>query len=83
MNSPGLSLTGAEKMTFASKIHDRMTELVLPTDFSSFGEPEEPSPVRSIPVLKEGKEALRQISEEMGLGFDDWDLQFIYLRFHR
>ena len=70
------ALSDEEKETFVARIHDRMTEMVLPNGFNSFGVPETPAPVRTIPVMKEGKAALKRISDEMGLGFDDWDLDF-------
>lgn len=35
-----------------------------------------PSPVKTIPILADGKAALKAINDSKGLGFDDWDLEF-------
>ena len=35
-----------------------------------------PEPVITIPVLAEGRAALEHVNREMGLAFDDWDLDY-------
>lgn len=40
-----------------------------------------PEPVREVPLLEEGVAALKAIDEELGLAFDDWDLQHYYSLF--
>jgi phosphoribosylformylglycinamidine synthase len=62
--------------TFTSLVHDRMTECVYPTPLTSFFNGVVPEPVKTIPVLSEGKEALKKLNDSKGLGFDDWDLEF-------
>jgi phosphoribosylformylglycinamidine synthase len=69
-------LTDEQKAKFTSIIHDRMTEMVYETPLTSFETGITCKPVRWIPVLAKGKEALKAISDEDGLGFDDWDLQY-------
>ena len=72
---PG-GLTDEEEAAFADLVHDRMTEQVYPSPLLSFKTDAVPAPVLSIPVLEEGRPALERISEEMGLAFDDWDIDY-------
>jgi phosphoribosylformylglycinamidine synthase len=37
-----------------------------------------PEPVFSVPLKEEGKAALKRINREMGLGLDDWDIDYYY-----
>merc|ERR1719343_1415843 len=69
-------LSGEQKDSFVSIIHDRMTEMVYENPLKSFDSGMVVKPVRWIPVLKEGRAALEKISDEMGLGFDDWDFEY-------
>ena len=62
--------------TFAALVHDRMTEMVYTTPLTTFGIPPEPEPTKTIPVCAEGQAALQRASEEKGLAFDAWDLEF-------
>ena len=57
-------------------LHDRMTECVYDSPLQSFKPDVERKAVRRVPVLSEGKAALKKISDELGLAFDDWDLDF-------
>lgn len=61
-----------------SQVYDRMTECVYENKLTSFENinNNEMKQTRYIDVLKEGKKALKDISDEMGLAFDDWDLDF-------
>ncbi len=63
---------------FVSCIHDRMTESVYPGQLTTFETGITPEPVRSIPFIEEGKTALEKINREMGLGLDDWDLDYYH-----
>jgi phosphoribosylformylglycinamidine synthase len=66
-----------EAMTaFLASIHDRMTECAYPEPLTSFDSGTTPSPVRTVPVMAEGRAALEHINDELGLAFDDWDLDF-------
>lgn len=59
-----------------AQVHDRMTQMVYKRPLDTFGEPETPEPTKRVPVMEEGRAALERISEERGLAFDDWDLDF-------
>jgi phosphoribosylformylglycinamidine synthase len=61
---------------FLALVHDRMTECRYPEPLESFETGMHPEPVFSVPVLEEGRLALERINREMGLAFDDWDLDY-------
>ncbi|RHY33060.1 hypothetical protein DYB32_001915 [Aphanomyces invadans] len=69
-------LTDAFKSAFLTAHMDRMTEQVYETPLTSFGIAQAPKPVQRVPIMTEGKEALRKINAENGLGFDEWDLEY-------
>ncbi len=53
------------------QVHDRMTEQVYLEPLQSFTSPVTPSPVFTVPVLEQGRRALEDINEELGLAFDE------------
>jgi len=61
---------------FLALVHDRMTECPYPEPLDSFASSIEPDPVLEVPVLQEGRAALERLDAEMGLAFDDWDLDY-------
>lgn len=72
----GKPLTSGQRSAFLSQVHDRMTECPYPEPLTTFETGIKPEPVRVIPLMKEGKAALEKINREMGLGMDDWDLDY-------
>ncbi|CAN0909555.1 Probable phosphoribosylformylglycinamidine synthase, chloroplastic/mitochondrial [Linum grandiflorum] len=67
---------------FASMVHDRMTECVYTQKLIYFATSVVPEEVRFVPVMERGREALEEINQEMGLAFDEQDLQY-YTRLFR
>ncbi len=63
---------------FLYLIHDRMTECIYPEPLTTFETGIIPEPVKIIPLIEEGKSALMKINQEMGLGLDDWDIDYYY-----
>ena len=59
-------------------IHDRMTECVYPERLTTFDTGIKPEPVYTVPLIEEGREALVRLNREMGLGLDDWDIDYYY-----
>jgi phosphoribosylformylglycinamidine synthase len=59
-----------------SFLHDRMTEEEYTTPLSSFDQSIIPTPTKTIPIMEYGRKALEEINDEMGLGFDDFDLDY-------
>ncbi len=72
------SLDSGQKDTFMSMIHDKMTECHYPEPLRTFETGIKPEPVFDIPLKEEGKAALQKINREMGLGLDDWDINYYY-----
>lgn len=70
------TLSGEQVDAFLHLVHDRMTECRYREPLQSFATGVRPEPVFTIPVLDEGRGALERINREMGLAFDDWDLEY-------
>lgn len=70
------ALSPEDVKNFLALVHDRMTECRYLTPLLTFDNGVKPEPTRIIPILEEGKAALEAINKELGLGFDDWDLDF-------
>ncbi|CAN1145051.1 Probable phosphoribosylformylglycinamidine synthase, chloroplastic/mitochondrial [Linum perenne] len=67
---------------FASMVHDRMTECVYTQKLTSFATSVVPEEVMFVPVMERGRKALEEINLEMGLAFDEQDLEY-YTRLFR
>lgn len=67
---------------FAAMVHDRMTECVYAQRLTSFEMSVVPEEVRYVPVMENGRKALEEINQQMGLAFDEQDLQY-YTRLFR
>ncbi|GLI54002.1 phosphoribosylformylglycinamidine synthase [Thermodesulfovibrio yellowstonii] len=67
---------------FLDMIHDRMVECPYPEPLKDFSHGISQKPLRIVPVLEEGKKALEKINHELGLGWDEWDIDF-YLKLFR
>lgn len=57
-------------------LHDRMTEQRYLSPITSFKLPLNAQPWVEIDILREGTSALRKISAQLGLSFDEWDLEY-------
>lgn len=73
-----VSLSGTEIQSIMNLLHDRMTECHYETPLTSFDNNVKAQLVKNVPLLEEGKAALEKLNRELGLGFDDWDLNFYY-----
>jgi len=69
-------LTAAELKGFAALVHDRMTEEVYVKPVDTFRVNTPAAPVFSVPLMAQGRQALEAINTEMGLAFDEWDLDY-------
>lgn len=63
---------------FFGLVYDRMTECPYNKPIDSFKSKIMPEPVKIVPLLEEGKSALIRINQQMGLGLDDWDIDYYY-----
>ncbi|MBI4683112.1 MAG: phosphoribosylformylglycinamidine synthase, partial [Nitrospirae bacterium] len=62
----------------SSLFFDRMTECPYPGPLTTFASGVKPEPVFEIRLKEEGKSALEKINKSMGLGLDDWDIDYYY-----
>jgi len=69
-------MSQTQRSSFLSLIHDRMTECPYPKPLATFETGIKPEPVRIVPLMEQGRTALEKINREMGLGLDDWDLEY-------
>lgn len=72
----GASMSRDQEALFLALVHDRMTECPYPGPLKTFETGITPEPVRIIPLLEQGRPALEKINREMGLGLDEWDLEY-------
>ncbi|KAL1542162.1 phosphoribosylformylglycinamidine synthase [Salvia divinorum] len=70
------SLVESQINEVAALVHDRMTEFIYNQKLTSFERGVAPEEIRYIPVMEKGRKALEEINEEMGLAFDEQDLQY-------
>jgi phosphoribosylformylglycinamidine synthase len=64
--------------SFLDLIHDRMTECQYTETIRTFETGTKPESYYIVPLIEQGKDALRKINTEMGLGLDDWDVEYYY-----
>ena len=69
-------LNEEQRLQFLGLVHDRMTECPYSEPLESFETGVEPEPTFMVPLMREGRAALERINQEMGLAFDDWDLDY-------
>ncbi|MBI4691654.1 MAG: phosphoribosylformylglycinamidine synthase [Nitrospirae bacterium] len=69
---------GYSDTAFLALIHDRMTECQYPEILTTFETGIKPKSVYIVPLIEEGIPALKKINMDMGLGLDDWDIEYYY-----
>lgn len=57
-------------------LHDKMTEEAYLEPITTFDNGASPDPVVTIPIMSEGRAALEKVNGELGLCFDDFDLDY-------
>ncbi|MEC4676637.1 MAG: phosphoribosylformylglycinamidine synthase, partial [Nitrospirota bacterium] len=75
-SSSGLDIELLEK--FMDGLYDRMTECIYPEQLKTFETGIKPEPVFHVPLIEEGRAALEKLNAGMGLGLDDWDIDYYY-----
>jgi phosphoribosylformylglycinamidine synthase len=63
---------------FLESIHDRMTEYPYPERLKTFETGMEPEPVYLVKVMEEGRTAIEEINRKLGLGLDEWDVDYYF-----
>jgi phosphoribosylformylglycinamidine synthase len=69
-------LRDEEVAAILALVHDRMTECLYPQPLASFASGVVPEPAFQVPLLAQGRRALERINRELGLAFDDRDLDY-------
>jgi phosphoribosylformylglycinamidine synthase len=73
----GAQLSLEAKAAVFNVLHDRMTECHYTEPLASFeNDGPEVRLTEYVPVLSRGRAALAELNAKIGLGFDDWDLDF-------
>lgn len=72
----GTVLSEEQRKKIYSLIHDRMTEEPYLEPIVTFETGREPEPVYTIPLIEEGKSALVKLNRQLGLGMDEWDIDY-------
>ncbi|MBI4824540.1 MAG: phosphoribosylformylglycinamidine synthase [Nitrospirae bacterium] len=62
-------------------LHDKMTECPYPQSLMTFETGLKPEPVFRVPLIEKGISALKEINIQMGLGLDEWDMDYYYRLF--
>jgi hypothetical protein len=70
------ALSPAAVTVIKALLHDRMTEEEYLQTLTTFDNGAKAEPVRTVPIMEQGRSALEKINEEKGLGFDDFDLDY-------
>lgn len=82
---PALLPEGSTRQ-FIDMHHDRMTECVYPRPLDTFEIGIKPEEVHDVPLMEKGIEALKEkgmkalerFNRKIGLGMDEWDINFYY-----
>ncbi|XP_078065410.1 phosphoribosylformylglycinamidine synthase isoform X2 [Mustelus asterias] len=69
-------LGAAAQSELMAAFYDRMTECIYERPIESFQVSAQPAEVYEVDVVTGGKRALEKANQEMGLAFDDWDLEY-------
>lgn len=72
----GTNISEAQLGDFADMVHDKMTERVFDKPLESFDADISPPSMEYIDVMGLGRAAIENANEEMGLAFDEWDLNY-------
>jgi phosphoribosylformylglycinamidine synthase len=68
----------ANRGEFIKRSHDRMTECLYEKPLENFKTGILPEKVFEVKLLENGIDELRKINKEIGLGMDDWDINFYF-----
>lgn len=69
---------GIDPAIVAPMLYDRMTECVYDSPLKTFDPGSKPEPVEIIPLIEKGRPALVALNKRMGLGLDEWDIDYYH-----
>jgi len=74
----GGTLSPEKEAILLKEIHDRMTECLYPKGIKTFEHGIVPEGFFYVPLIEQGRPALERLNLQMGLGLDDWDIDYYY-----
>ena len=69
---------GKWERDFLNLVHDRMTECPYPERLTTFETGMAPEKAYEVKVIEEGRSAIEEINRRLGLGLDEWDIDYYY-----
>ena len=69
-------ITKDEENALVAKLHDRMTECRYEKPLTSFRVNVKPERCYEVDLMAEGRTALEKVNRDLGLAFDEWDLDY-------
>ena len=69
-------ITKDEENALVAKLHDRMTECRYEKPLTSFRVNVKPERCYEVDLIAEGRTALEKVNRDLGLAFDEWDLDY-------
>ncbi|KAK7479188.1 hypothetical protein BaRGS_00029532 [Batillaria attramentaria] len=72
----GQTLSSQEEDKVVLALHDRMTQCRYPEPLTTFEQTVRTENVFEVDVMERGRAALEQANKELGLAFDEWDLDY-------
>ncbi|CAL8270906.1 unnamed protein product [Arctogadus glacialis] len=79
----GLEDLDGEVEQLIGGLYDSMTECLYQQSISSFSVDAKPQAVFEVDILGQGRAALQEANDDLGLAFDSWDLDFYTAMFQR
>ncbi|XP_070552219.1 phosphoribosylformylglycinamidine synthase-like [Ptychodera flava] len=71
-----VAITADEERQIVASLHDRMTQCRYREPLDSFDINVKPEPVYEVDLMGEGKAALEKANKDLGLAFDEWDMDY-------
>lgn len=75
-NGDSRNITKEEENAFTAKLHDRMTECRYEKPLASFKINVQTEQCYEVDVIGGGRTALEKVNRDLGLAFDNWDLDY-------
>lgn len=77
-----MSLTHDQVLSILPLIHDRMTENIIRDKSTIFAEKEEKK-LLTIPLMKNGREALNAANKDLGLALSEDEIEYLFLNYQK
>ncbi|RZF42064.1 hypothetical protein LSTR_LSTR006657 [Laodelphax striatellus] len=75
-DAKGIEISRNVEQQLVELLHDRMTQMRYLEPINSFDHGIKPQNWFEVDVMKNGRRALEEVNDKLGLAFDDWDLDY-------